>query len=247
MAKERRNEIIDEIERILCTTVTAAELAESYLRNRPPASGAPGDRDEIIQELSQCDVIRDRDDLLHEIADAYYHFSAHILYEGGFFSNRQIHDMLLSPDEMGSRIDDSINAYELVSSSPVAVNARSVLMAKNSMMRNIQEPVHLESSQLTELQMLCLAVPEALDEVIRVMKQRPFVWGGNSDDRPYLQACIRVVYMLLTHALPTTPGRDGGVEPEPKALIAEILTALYHEYLSFPSEEYLSDLVSRSV
>jgi hypothetical protein len=247
MAKERENEIIDEIRHILCTTVTAAELAESYLHNRNPAGGEPGDRDEIIQELSQFDAIRGRNDLLHEIADAYYHFSAHILYEGGFFSNRRIHDMLLSPDEIGSRIDDSINAYELVSNAPVAVNARSVLVAQNSMMRNVQEPVYLESSQLTELQMVCLREPEAIDDVIRIMKQRPFVRGESSDDKPYLQAFVRVLYQLLKNDLPPTHDNSGGTGSEPKSLTAGILTAFYQEYLSFPSEDYLIDLVNRSI
>jgi hypothetical protein len=247
MAKGREKKIIDEIRTILDSSFPAGELAESYLNNRPPANIESGDRNEIIQELSLFDAIREKHDLLHEIAEAYFHFSAHILYEGGFFSNSRIHDLLLSSDQITGRIDDGITAYELVSSAPVAVNAKTVLSARNHLMYLRQEPVYLESSQLTELQMLCLRAPEAIDEVIRVMGQRPFVRAADSDDRPYLRAFIKVLHVLVESALPAAQGRDGVAGTETKTLIAGILTTFYHEYLSFPSEEYLMDLVNRSI
>ncbi|NVN90706.1 MAG: hypothetical protein HXX11_08875 [Desulfuromonadales bacterium] len=244
---ERDNNIIDGIQGILLTRSTATELAESFFDKRPPASAASGDRNEIMQELAEFDVLKEKHDVLHEIAEAYFHFSAHILYEGGFFSNRQIHDMLLSSDQIHSRIDDSINAYELVNSAPVATNAKTVLIARNNLRSLAQEPVYLESSQLTELQMLCLRVPEAINDVMRVMGQRPFVRVENDDDKPYLQAFIRVLYVLMGNALPVIKDKDGADRSEMIALIAGILTAFYHEYLSFPSEEYLINLVKRSL
>jgi hypothetical protein len=244
---ERDNKIADEIQGILLTRLTADELADSFLHNRPPVSAASGNRNEIIQELAEFDVLKEKHDVLCEIAEAYFHFSAHILYEGGFFSNRQIHDMLLSPDQIHSRIDDSRHAYELVSSAPVATNAKSVQIARNNLRTLAQEPVYLESSQLTALQMLCLRVPEAINDVMRVMGQRPFVRVEDNDNTPYLQAFIRVVYVLIENALPAIQGNDGADRPERIALIAGILTAFYQEYLSFPSEDYLLNLVERSL
>lgn len=247
MAMELQNEIIDEIRNILCTTHTAADLAESYLRDRNPAGVEPGARDEVTQELSGFDALRERHDLLNEIAEAYFHFSAHILHEGGFFSNRQIHDLLLSPEQITGRIDDGILALELVNNAPTMVNAKSVLTARNNLRYLTREPVYLESSQVTELQMLCLREPEAITDVIRVMGQRPFVRAADGDDRPYLRAFILVLHTLIEHALPKMNDRDGVAGPEAKALIAGILTVFYHEYLSFPSEDYLADLVNRTI
>jgi len=247
MAKKQENEIIDEIHKILCTTFTAAELAESYMNNRPPIGATPDDRDEIKKELSEFDVIMGNQDLLHEIVDAYFHFSAPILYEDGYFSNRQIHDMLLTADQLSSKINDSINACERMGSTPVMVNAKTALIARNNLIYLTQEPFHLESSQLTELQMLCLGVPEAIDRVIQVMGQRPFIREANNDGRPYLQACIKVLYALIKKAFLTPQDKDGLAESETKTLIAGILTAFYHEYLSLPSEDYLIDLVEQSI
>jgi len=247
MAKEQENEILGEIQKILCTTFTATELAESYLNNRPPNGATSDNRDEIKKELSEFEVITGNRDLLNEIVDAYFHFSAPILYEDGYFSNRQIHDMLLTAHELSSKINDSINACELMGSAPVMVNAKSALIARNNLEYLTREPFYLEGSQLTELQMLCLDVPEAINEVIQTMGQRPFIRKADNDDRPYLQACIKVLYTLMEKALPTPQGKDGVAGSETKALIAGILTAFYHEYLSLPSEDYLSDLVNQSI
>jgi len=247
MAQEQANETIDEIRKILASTFTAAEQAESYLSNRPPNDATSGDRDEIIKELSEFDVITKNHDLLHEIVDAFFHFSAPILFEDGYFSNRQIHDMLLTEDERNKRIEDSITACEFMNSTPVMVNAKSALFAKNNLTHLTQEPFYLERSQLTELQMLCMREPEAINDVIQVMGQRPFIEAANNDDRPYLQAYIRVLYALIEKALPMPQGKDGRAGSETKTLIAGILTAFYHEYLSLPSEDYLIDLVNRSI
>ena len=247
MAKEQEKEIINKIQNILRSSHTASELAESYLNNRPPAGVTSSDLHEIIQELSEFDMLREKHDLLQEIAEAYFHFSARILYEDGFFSNRQIQDMLLSSDQISSRIDDSINAYELLSNVPVSVNANSVLIARNNLMHITQDPVCLESCQLTELQLLCLMVPEAINEVIRLMGERPFVRMENKCDKPYLQAFIRVLHARIENALPTEQDKGRAAGSEPQALIAGILTTFYHEYLSFPSEDYLIDLVNRSI
>jgi hypothetical protein len=247
MAKEREKEIIDQIQAILRTSSTVAELAESFLHNRPSSGDQSGDRDEIVQELSGFDRLRGQHDVLNRIVEAYGHFSAHILFEGGFFSNRQIHNMLLSAEQMDSRIDDSITACELTGNAPVSVNVKSVLVARDTMMYLSQAPVYLESSQLTELQMLCLNVPEAITDVMRVMGQRPFFRAAHGDDRPYLQAFVRVLYALLERDLPATRGGGGVAGSETRALIAGILSAFYQEYLSFPSEDYLIDLVNRSI
>ncbi len=247
MAKEREKEIIDQIQAILRNSSTAAELAESFLHNRLSSGVQPGDRDEIVQELSGFERLRGQHDVLNGIAEAYGHFSAQILFEGGFFSNRQIHDMLLSADQMDGRIDDSITACELTGNAPVSVNVKSVLVARDNMRYLSQAPVYLESSQLTELQMLCLNDPEAIADVMQVMGQRPFFRAAHRDDRPYLQAFVRVLYALMEKNLPAARGGDGVAGSETRALIAGILSAFYQEYLSFPSEDYLIDLIDRSI
>lgn len=247
MAKERENEIIDKIRKILCTTLTATELAESYLNNRPPNGATSDNRDEIKKELSEFTEITENHDLLNEIVDAYFHFSAPILYEDGYFSNKQIHDMLLTAHELSSKINDSINACELMGSAPVMVNAKSALIARNNLVYLTQEPFYLENSQLTELQMLCLDAPEAIDEVIQTMGQKPFIREADNDDKPYLQACIKVLYILIEKALPSLQDKDGVAGSKTKALIAGILTAFYQEYLSLPSENYLLDFVNQSI
>lgn len=247
MSKERENGIIHEIDRILCSTSTAAELAEAFLNNQPTASAQPGDREEIREQLSDFDVIRENPELLAGIGDAYFHFSAYILYEGGFFSNSQIHDRLLSMDQIDSRINESITAYELMNNVPLAVNPKSALAARDNLAYLSQEPFCLGSSQLTELQMLCLNDPEAITDVMQVMGQRPFFRAAHSDDRPYLQAFAKVLYVLVERALPATRAGDGVVGSETRTLVAGILSAFYQEYLSFPSEDYLIDLVNRSI
>lgn len=244
---ERDNTLADEIEGILRIRHTASGLADSFLHNRIPASVTSADRDEIIRELAGLDILQEKHDLLQGIAEAYFHFSAHILYEAGFFSNRRILDMLLSTDQIHSRIDDSINAYELVNSAPVAINAKSVLVARNNLRSLAHDPVYLESSQLTELQMLCLRVPEAINEVIGVMGRRPFIRGGNDDDKPYLKAFVKVLSVLIATTLPALHDKEGAGQAEMTNLISGILSAFYHEYLCFPSEEYLNNLVNSSL
>lgn len=239
MAKERDAVIASEIENILCNRFTSADLAQAYLRNRPRANVEQGDRDEIARELSGLDVIAERPELLNGIVDAYFHFSAHILFEGGFFSNNRINDLLLTPDQITGRIDDGMAAYELVSNAPVLVEAKSVLIAKNNLVYLTREPFYLESSQVTELQMVCLNIPEAIDEVLRLMGERPFIRSELGEDRPYLRAFVRVLNTLMESGA----GSGGAGDLDSKTLIAAILTAFYHEYLSFPTEDYLADLV----
>lgn len=249
MTKELENDIMDRIQRILCTTATAAELAASFLDHRRSAGLSPGDREEIREQLSGVDAVRENPRLLEGIGEAYFHFSAQILYEDGFFSNSQIHDRLVSADQIGGRIDESMAAYELVSNAPVSVNPRSVLAARDNLAYLTGEPFPLKSSQLTALQMLCLDDPEAITDVLRVMGERPFVRAADDDDRPYLRAFVKVLRTLVEHDQPGSRDRDRNAVTgaETRALIAGIVSAFYHEYLTLPSEDYLLDLIDRSL
>lgn len=237
----------EELMTILSCPCTATELAEWYLRERPSGSINASVRDEISKTLSVFDAIDGKPGLIHEISEAYCYFTEYILYEADFFVNNKIHEMLLSLDQVADNIEKSEKTLELIYSMPVSVNPKAELMAREQFICNTREPLYLKSSQLTNLQMFCLRNPEYLDEVVCIMAQRPFVRDVNENDKPYLQAFAKVVYELITNSIPLTHIENGMTQPTLNALIAGVLNAFYNEYLSFPSDEYLMDLVSNSV
>jgi len=247
MEKELQNRIAGEIENILSCAPTATELAEWYLRNRPSGSAEASCRDEIRQKLSEFEIIDGKQDLLHEISEAYLHFTAYILYEGGFFANNKIHEMLVSSEQLSSRIEESKNAVELFHIMPVSVNPKAELMVRSQYVCNIQEPIYVKSSQLTDLQMLCLRIPEAVHSIVHTMGQRPCIRAEDANDKPYLRAYIKVLFGLISNSIPMEQSNNGITHAKLITLTAGILNAFYDEYLSFPSDDYLIDLVTNSI